>query len=201
MQIAGTKCFVCEKHIGTVQEAVGCALCEVFAHGPCAVGTACLVKGSQLHALPGKQNPAYRATLAKPAGVTVLALLLAAGGLLSAAATVFVPNFPLWLMTVFIIQAVILLVCGIGFFKGLNWARLTYLWTAPAMILVGGLIPEIPGLETSTAERWILPSVGYGIIWVYLTRPRTAAFFASTYDATEQRTSVDSPVSETRGPA
>lgn len=191
MQIAGTNCFVCHRNVGTVNESVGCRTCEVFAHAACAGDAACprcsrpLISGRQLHTLPGKSNPAHRAASSRPPGVTFLALLVICVGLLNAAVAAFLPVLPTWLGTIVTFQAVIGLVCGGGFLRGQNWARVAYLWITPVLIIAAALVPTIPGVETTPAETWILPSVGYTVILVYLTRPRVRRFFTSGSNADE----------------
>ena len=69
MQIAGSACFICSGHIGTVREAVGCKTCEVFAHESCVQVHRCprcgaaLRSGNELQVLPSRENPAYEAGL------------------------------------------------------------------------------------------------------------------------------------------
>ena len=59
MQVAGSTCFVCEKNVGTIPDAVGCRRCQKVAHRACGLNRTCpicqgdLVPGSVLHAAAG----------------------------------------------------------------------------------------------------------------------------------------------------
>jgi hypothetical protein len=55
MQVAGNVCFVCDKNVGTIPDAVGCRRCQKVAHRACGASRTCpgcqgaLVPGSVLH--------------------------------------------------------------------------------------------------------------------------------------------------------
>jgi hypothetical protein len=63
MQVAGSTCFVCEKSVGTIPDAVGCRRCQKVAHRACGLHRTCpicqgdLVPGSVLHAAAAPVHP------------------------------------------------------------------------------------------------------------------------------------------------
>src|SRR2546425_4907905 len=115
----------------------------------------------------------------RPVGVIIVAVIAAAGGLLSlfGAASVFSGNAtgPTWLAIVVVIFGILGLTLGIGFYTGTRWAWMggivIYIVSIPLgilEILYGGTVGGIGG---------VIRIVAGGVIPVYLTRAGPKSFF------------------------
>jgi hypothetical protein len=115
----------------------------------------------------------------RPVGVIVIAVIAAAGGLLSlyGAASVFSGNAtgPTWLAIVVIIFGLLGLSLGVGFYTGTRWAWMGGLVIYIVSILLG--ILEILYGGTVGGVGGVIRIVAGIVIPLYLTRPGARTFF------------------------
>jgi hypothetical protein len=116
----------------------------------------------------------------RPAGVTVIAIVAGAGGLLSlfggASVLAGMATGPVALAYIVIIFGIFGLALGAGFFTGAKWARMAgiaiyiiSIGLGIAEILYGGQVGLIGG---------IIRTIAGIVIPIYLTRPKSKAFFS-----------------------
>jgi hypothetical protein len=115
----------------------------------------------------------------RPVGVIVIAVIAAAGGLLSlyGAASVFSGNAtgPTWLAIVVIIFGLLGLSLGVGFYTGTRWAWMGGIVIYIVSILLG--ILEILYGGTVGGVGGVIRIVAGIVIPLYLTRPGARTFF------------------------
>ena len=115
----------------------------------------------------------------RPVGVIVIAVIAAAGGLLSlfGAASVFSGNVtgPTWLAIVVIIFGLLGLTLGVGFYTGARWAWMGGIVIYIISILLG--ILEIVYGGTIGGVGGVIRIVAGIVIPLYLTRPRPKNYF------------------------
>jgi hypothetical protein len=115
----------------------------------------------------------------RPVGVIVIAVIAAAGGLLSlyGAASVFSGNAtgPTWLAIVVIIFGLLGLSLGVGFYTGTRWAWMGGIVIYIVSILLG--ILEILYGGTVGRVGGVIRIVAGIVIPLYLTRPGARTFF------------------------
>ncbi len=115
----------------------------------------------------------------RPVGVIVIAVIAAAGGLLSlfGAASVFSGNAtgPTWLAIVVVIFGILGLALGVGFYTGARWAWMGGIVIYIVSILLG--ILEILYGGTVGGVGGVIRIVAGIIIPLYLTRPGPKNFF------------------------
>lgn len=118
----------------------------------------------------------------RPIGVIVIAVIAAAGGLLSlfGAASVFSGNAtgPTWLAIVVVIFGVLGLALGVGFYTGARWAWMGGITIYIVSILLG--ILEIIYGGSIGAVGGIIRILAGIIIPLYLTRPGPKNYFGKT---------------------
>ena len=115
----------------------------------------------------------------RPLGVIVIAVIAAAGGLLSlfGAASVFSGNAtgPTWLAIVVIIFGLLGLTLGVGFYSGARWAWMGGIVIYIISILLG--ILEIVYGGTIGGVGGVIRIVAGIVIPLYLTRPGPKTYF------------------------
>jgi hypothetical protein len=115
----------------------------------------------------------------RPVGVIVIAVIAAAGGLLSlfGAASVFSGNAtgPTWLAIVVVIFGLLGLSLGVGFYTGARWAWMGGIVIYIVSILLG--ILEILYGGTVGGIGGVIRIVAGIVIPLYLTRPGAKTFF------------------------
>ena len=115
----------------------------------------------------------------RPVGVIVIAVIAAAGGLLSlfGAASVFSGNgtSPTWLAIVVVIFGILGLALGVGFYTGRRWAWMGGIVIYIISILLG--ILEIVYGGTIGGVGGVIRIIAGIIIPLYLTRPGPKSFF------------------------
>jgi hypothetical protein len=115
----------------------------------------------------------------RPLGVIVIAVIAAAGGLLSlfGAASVFSGNAtgPTWLAIVVIIFGLLGLTLGVGFYSGARWAWMGGIVIYIISILLG--ILEIVYGGTIGGVGGVIRIVAGIVIPFYLTRPGPQTYF------------------------
>jgi hypothetical protein len=115
----------------------------------------------------------------RPLGVIVIAVIAAAGGLLSlfGAASVFSGNAtgPTWLAIVVIIFGLLGLTLGVGFYSGARWAWVGGIVIYIISILLG--ILEIVYGGTIGGVGGVIRIVAGIVIPLYLTRPGPKTYF------------------------
>lgn len=115
----------------------------------------------------------------RPVGVIIIAVIAAAGGLLSlfGAASVFSGNAsgPTWLAIVVVIFGVLGLALGVGFYTGAHWAWIGGIAIYIISILLG--ILEILYGGTTGGIGGIIRIVAGIVIPLYLIRPGPRGFF------------------------
>src|SRR3989441_6573192 len=115
----------------------------------------------------------------RPVGVIIVAVIAAAGGLLSlfGAASVFSGNAtgPTWLAIVVVIFGILGLTLGVGFYTGSRWAWMGGIVIYIVSILLG--ILEILYGGTVGGVGGVIRIVAGIIIPLYLTRPGPKNFF------------------------
>jgi hypothetical protein len=115
----------------------------------------------------------------RPVGVTIIAIVAAAGGLLSlfggASVLSGMATGPIALAYIVIVFGILGLALGVGFFTGAKWAWMAgiiiyiiSIGLGIAEILYGGQVGLIGG---------IIRTIAGVVIPVYLTRPKPKAFF------------------------
>jgi len=115
----------------------------------------------------------------RPLGVIVIAVIAAAGGLLSlfGAASVFSGNAtgPTWLAIVVVIFGLLGLTLGVGFYSGARWAWMGGIVIYIISILLG--ILEIVYGGTIGGVGGVIRIVAGIVIPLYLTRPGPKTYF------------------------
>ncbi len=118
----------------------------------------------------------------RPLGVVVIAVIAAAGGVLSlfGAASVFSGNAtgPSWLAVVVTIFGILGLALGVGFYTGARWAWMGGIVIYIVSILLG--ILEIVYGGTIGGVGGVIRIVAGIVIPLYLTRTGTKKFFGKT---------------------
>jgi hypothetical protein len=194
MQIAGEKCAVCGRRVGTMREGAACESCNIVLHKACVVGQACpkcgqsLLPTEQVHARPSAR---VQRRLDRPLSITVLGwltlvavpigALVAIGGLAGTAndASDGTATFIGGLLIIFFSAAM-----GSGFLKGHDWARRVYIWTTPVAIMTNLIFAENQNPRLAF-RSFIIGAVGYGTWLFFLTRPRAHAFFSAKREVRE----------------
>jgi hypothetical protein len=118
----------------------------------------------------------------RPVGVTVIAIVAAAGGLLSlfggASVLAGMSSGPLALAIIVIMFGILGLTLGVGFFTGAKWA-----WIAGVVIYIIsiglGIAEIIYGGQVGLIGGIIRTIAGI-VIPIYLTRPKPKAFFGNS---------------------
>ena len=115
----------------------------------------------------------------RPAGVTVIAIVAGAGGLLSlfggASVLAGMATGPVALAYIVIIFGILGLALGAGFFTGAKWARMAGI--AIYIISIGLGIAEIDYGGNVGLAGGVIRIVAGIVIPVYLTRPKVKSFF------------------------
>jgi len=118
----------------------------------------------------------------RPLGVVVIAVIAAAGGVLSlfGAASVFAGNAtgPTWLAIVVTVFGILGLALGVGFYTGARWAWMGGIVIYIVSILLG--ILEIVYGGTIGGVGGVIRIVAGIVIPLYLTRTGTKKFFGKT---------------------
>ena len=118
----------------------------------------------------------------RPVGVIVIAVIAAAGGVLSlfGAASVFAGNAtgPTWLAIVVTIFGIFGLALGVGFYTGARWAWMGGILIYIVSIVLG--ILEIVYGGTIGGVGGVIRIVAGIVIPLYLTRTGTKKFFGKT---------------------
>ena len=117
-----------------------------------------------------------------PVGVILIAVIAAAGGVLSlfGASSVFAGNAtgPTWLAIVVTIFGILGLALGVGFYTGARWARMGGIVIYIVSILLGVL--EIVYGGAIGGVGGVIRIVAGIVIPAYLTRPGPKKFFGKT---------------------
>lgn len=188
MQIAGSRCAICQTNVGTMRDGAACATCNIVVHKAC--GASCprcgcaVLQGEQAHELPSK---ATRIERERPTSVTVLARLTFLGvplGMLTAVGGVLLLTFNAAAAVAGIATGVLTALCsaavGFGFLEGREWSRRLYLWMTPLLLLA-----DVAMTNGSYADvnGWLLAGkVGSYCLWAFLlTRPKAVRFFKRSY--------------------
>ncbi len=118
----------------------------------------------------------------RPVGVIVIAVIAAAGGVLSlfGAASVFAGNAtgPTWLAIVVTVFGILGLALGVGFYTGTRWAWMGGILIYIVSILLG--ILEIVYGGTIGGVGGVIRILAGIVIPLYLTRTGTKKFFGKT---------------------
>ena len=118
----------------------------------------------------------------RPIGAIVIAVIAAAGGLLSlfGAASVFAGNAtgPTWLAIVVTVFGILGLALGVGFYTGTRWAWMGGILIYIVSILLG--ILEIVYGGTIGGVGGVIRILAGIVIPLYLTRTETKKFFGKT---------------------
>src|SRR5258708_3095180 len=126
--------------------------------------------------------PTSQSTPKRPVGITIIAIVAAAGGLLSlfggASRLAGMGTGPIALAYIVIIFGILGLTLGAGFFTGAKWA-----WMAGIiiyMISIGLGIAEIIYGGQVGLIGGIIRTIAGIVIPIYLTRPKPKAFFGKS---------------------
>ena len=188
MQIAGNKCFVCEKNIGVMRDGAGCVTCQVAVHKTCIANQVCPKCGRPFLTAERIQSTLDTITekqLNRPTSVTVIAWLaflgvlravfMTIGGVLLVASDT---RAGVSTVAFAVLGGTVALALGLGLMSGYAWAPKLYLWGSPVAIAIGLAFGD-------AGQQWPASAAAlaaYFICAYLLTRPPATAFFHSHTD-------------------
>jgi hypothetical protein len=188
MQIAGSRCVVCDQTVGIVREGTACTSCQTVYHTKCVNSSDCPSCGQPLigevaaHVLP---SAFVRPESDRPASVTIIAWFTYLGvpiGIVMVLAGIGLTASDVGAgIELIVIGALAVPLCaaaGSAFMRGKQWARRLYLWITPAVLGVEIVVGNNAFIEPGFS--WWRSALGlgvYAVIAFALTRSRTKAFF------------------------
>ena len=188
MQIAGARCAVCDRHVGTMREGLGCEPCKVVVHKLCAPTGVCPSCGTAFlpaDVVHSRPNRASQARLARPQSITALGRLTLLG-------------VPLWTLVTIVrlgqvgdagsgglppvVEGLIgvgySLAMGNGLLKGLAWSRRFFLWGTPLLMAADIVFDSNQLFRPGFNSGLFALQAGAYLTWLFfLTRPKARAFF------------------------
>ena len=188
MQIAGGKCAVCGRNVGTMREGFGCEPCDVVVHQSCVPNGNCprcsrpFLSSGEVHSRPSRTR---QVELIRPKSVTILGrltlagvpigALIAVGGLIQMGTD---GPAGLALMIGGLLVIAFSIALGNGLLKGQAWARRFYLWGTPLLMATDVAFGSNQNFRSGFSLWLFAVQVGVYAVWLFfLTRPEARMFF------------------------